>query len=117
MQKRIQELETLLKEKQPQSIEQAIAFYKEKQRRINDLATFEEHGKILKEAAAKISEKVNAGELDAKVYTLKMNVYSDYREGDKVFSLTNPVIIEACIVQMLEKINEKAAQLRKEIEA
>lgn len=117
LQKRITELETLLKQKQPRSIDDAIAFYQSKKRKIDDLSTFEEHGKILTDAAAKISVKVNAGELDAKVYTLKMTVFSDYREGDKVFSLTNPIVIEACILEMLKKVNEKAAQLRKEIEA
>jgi len=104
LQKRIHELETLLKQKQPQSIDDAIAFYQAKKRKIDDLATFEQHSEILKQAAAKISEKVNAGELDAKVYTLKMTVFSDYREGDKVFSLTNPVVIEACILEMLQKV-------------
>lgn len=115
LQKRIAELEKQLKQKQPQSVEDAIKFYQEKQRKINDLQTFEFHAETLKEAAEKLAHKVNAGEMDVKLYTLKMNVYNDYREGEKVFSVTNPVILEACVLEMLNKVNEKAAQLRKEI--
>jgi len=115
MQKRIMELEALLKEK-PKNLNEAIQFYQEKQRKINDLATFTEHGKTLIEALGKVSQKVNAGELDTKLYSLKMTVFNDYREGEKVFSITNSLIIEACINIMLDKINEKAQQLRKEIE-
>ncbi|MDA3943703.1 MAG: hypothetical protein PF694_09220 [Bacteroidetes bacterium] len=111
--KRIAELEN--KVQQPKDLQQAIDFYKEKQRKIKDLANFEFHQQELSEAFKVVQEKSEAGDFEAKNYRLMLSTFREYGEGQKVFSVTNPVIIAACVSFILDKIDEKAADLRKEI--
>lgn len=111
---RIAELESKVKQ-EPKDLQQAIEFYQDKQRKIKDLANFEHHQQELFEAFKVVQEKAEAGDFDAKNFRLTLSTFREYGEGQKVFGVTNPVIIAACVSFILDKINEKAAQLRKEI--
>jgi hypothetical protein len=111
--KRIAELES--KQQQPKDLNQAIEFYKQKQRKIADLSNFEQHREELTKTYKVVEEKASAGDFNAKNYRLSLHFFREYGEGEKVFSVTNPLIIAACAEFILGKINEKAEQLRKEI--
>ena len=114
---RIAELEKELTAKQPQNLDDAIKYFQEKQRKINELATFELHFKELGEAVVKVQECVKTGDFTAKLFRLSVSVFRDYdREGDKLFSVTNPLILAECMNFILLKVSEKIDNLKREIE-
>jgi len=114
---RISELEKQLSEKQHKSIDEAISFYREKQRKIAELESFKLNKKEIEEALNLVNEKVRARDFEAKVYRLSVSQYRDYdREGQKVFSLTNPLILAECMQFILVKIADRVDELQKEIE-
>ena len=113
---RIAELEKQLTAKQPQNLEDARKYFQEKQRKINELESFKTHYAVLNDAVVKVDEKVKSGDFEAKLFRLSLNNYNDYREGDKLFSVTNPLIIAECMVHIMQQVAAKIDQLKREIE-
>ncbi len=115
--KRVEQLEKLLNTQKPRSIEDAIAYYQAKQKKISDLATFEHIEGELKEAAEKLKQKLDEGDLDSQLFRLHLNHHREYAEGQKVFNITNSAIIAEAVDFMLMKTALKIDQLRKEVAA
>ncbi len=113
--KRVEQLEQLLNTQKPRSIEDAIAFYQEKQQKIADLAKFEFHQGELQEAAVKLKQKLDEKDLETQLFRLHLNHHREYSEGQKVFSMTNSAIIADAVDFMLMKTALKIEQLKKEV--
>lgn len=114
---RIAELEKQLTQKQYKNLDDAILYFQQKQRKIAELEAFKNHQIELGGALDLINSKVKAGDFEAKLFRLSVSQYRDFdRDGQKVFSLTNPVILGECMEFIMLKIAEKVEILKGEIE-
>ncbi len=114
--KKVAELETKLKEaNKPRDIEAAILYFEEKKRKINQLEAFELVGQNLFEAKTEVENVSDPMDMNVKLFKLSLTKHNEYREGEKLLSVTNNPVILRAIDFLMEEVAKKVETLKDEI--
>ena len=116
LQKQVQELKTKL-QAVPQTLDERIEYFNHKKGLIRKLGALEANAQNLQEHLDKLAELSAENEFDTENYVLTIEGgENSYRKND-IFKLKNPVLIAEVLTYLLEKLEAKANELRKEIAA
>lgn len=113
---KVQDLEAKLKEAtKPRDIEAAILYFEEKKRKINQLAAFEQVGQNLFEAKTEVENVNDPNDINVKLFKLSLTRHNEYREGDKLLSVTNNPVILKAIDFLMQEVAKKVESLKADI--
>jgi uncharacterized protein YoxC len=115
LQKQVQELTTRLKTL-PQDLNSRIEYFNNKRELIRKLSKVETNAESLKTHLDQIAQIAAANDFETEEYILSIEGGSKYSKK-QVFSLQNPVLIGDVLNYLLVKIEAKAEELKREIEA
>lgn len=125
----VQELITRLKkenatlqnklQEQPQSLEDKIRFFQEKQAKISKLAKLDAYAEGLIRIGEEAQEATEQDEFFSEKFSVRVGRKTNsYREEfEDVLKIQNPVLVVEVLGYALERINAKRTQLKTEIEA
>lgn len=115
LQNKVSELEARLN-RDPKSFEEQIRYFEFKKQKIDDLDLFNNIRKLLTDAQTKTKTQVDANDFESSEFRITlMSGASKYNEGSKLFSISNPVVIQNCIAFIIDAINHKINELEFEI--
>ena len=100
----------------PQNLEQRIEYFNHKKELIRKLNRLEANANSLQANLDTISELAAANEFETEEFLLSIEGGNKYNRK-QVFALQNPVLIGDVLTYLLGKIEAKAKELKKEIEA
>lgn len=115
LQKRVKELESE-RLKKPANIQEVINFFEEKKKKINHLELFKVIREKLKDAFALVKPLADDQEFEKREYKLLLSTYSQYGSEEKIFNITNPLVIEKAIHFISGEIDTKMKSLETEIQ-
>jgi len=115
LQQKVEELTARLN-REPRSFEEQIRYFQEKKQKIDDLDMFNYTRTTLTEAHEKTKNLADTSDFENSEFRITLtNGAAKYSEGTKLFSLSNPVIIQNCIAFIIDAINVKIMELEAEI--
>jgi len=115
LQNKVSELEARLN-RQPKNLDEQIKYFQWKKSKIDDLNMFNYTRTTLTEAHQKTKQLANTNDFENSEFRITLtNGTTKYSEGTKLFSLSNPVIIQNCIAFIIDAINVKIMELEAEI--
>ena len=115
LQKRVQELTAKL-QTVPQNLDERIEYFNHKKDLIRKLSRLEANANSLQENLDLISELAATNEFETDEFILSIEGGNKYNRK-QIFALQNPVLIGDVLAYLQGKIEAKAEQLKKEIEA
>lgn len=113
--KKIEELEKKLNG-QPQSLDEKIKFFELKKQRINHLNLFEAKRNELSESLEGVTPAAENEDFQKEEFQLQLKTFSKYGDGNTLFKITNPLIIQQCMSFIISAIDKKIVELKMEIE-
>lgn len=116
--KRIEELEQQLR-REPQTIEERIAYYKRKQELTERYEHYETQIKHLEELREQVEEtNIDADDFSATRERYRVQIFAPHMYRDEsVLSITNDALIDAVLDLLKSRMQQKAAELKAEISA
>jgi hypothetical protein len=108
LQNKISELESRLTS--PKSLDEQIIYFQEKKQKIDDLHMFNYTRTTLTEAYEKTTKLANINDFENTEFRITLT-----NGTTKLFSLSNPIIIQNCIAFIIDAINVKIMELEGEI--
>lgn len=113
---KIADLEKKLQSQESMNLDDKIRFYEIKKQRINDLTLFQDIRKLLTGSLGEVNPVVENEEFETKQYKLILTTHREYGDGTKLFSISNPLIIQQCMNFIITAIEGKISDLEKEIQ-
>lgn len=98
----------------PQTYEEQVMFFKEKQRLVKQLEQFNNWRETILNHVTVIEESGEIDDFTTELYTLKLSTKGDYR-SDEVFSINNPALVKEFLLFISEKMNVKIEALKQEL--
>jgi len=80
------------------------------------LNLFEKVTLLISERLEEVTPNVENEEFETKQFRLTLSTFRDYGEGTKLFSITNPLIIQNSMSFIIDAIDKKIIELKHEIE-
>lgn len=115
LQNKVLELEARLN-RQPKNLEEQIKYFQWKKQKIDDLDMFAHTRSILADAQEKTKQLSQVNDFENSEFRITLtNGANRHSDGNKIFSISNPVIIQNCIAFIIDAINVKIMELEAEI--
>lgn len=115
LQTKVAELEARLN-RQPKSLEEQIKYFQWKKSKIDDLDMFAHTRSILSDAHAKTKQLSQVNDFENSEFRITLtNGATRHSDGNKIFSISNPVIIQNCVAFIIDAIDVKIMELEGEI--
>jgi hypothetical protein len=117
LQSKVSELEARLN-RQPKNLDDQIRYFQEKKQKIDNLDMFSYTRTTLTEAQARTKKMSDSADFENEEFRITLTAgASRHNDGTKLFSISNPLIINESLVFIIEAIDRKIKELEKEIAA